>query len=469
MKSASLSSVSFRDPAGFLFSKDGILYRQINQVYRHDFDQLIDSGLYEELIADGFLVAHQAVDVEGPSPDPAYKVICPSRIEFISYPNEWCFSQLRDAACLTLAIQRKSIERGMSLKDASAFNVQFERGRPLFIDTLSFECYREGEPWVAYRQFCQHFLAPLALMSFVDTRLNQLWRASMEGISLDLAARMLPLSSRFRPGLAMHLHLHARMNRSIHRRARSSTQEKPGRPDRRFGRSAMLSLIDHLDATIRGLALPRASRGWLGYYQDHSYSSESFDTKAQLVADIIEQVRPGRVCDLGANTGRFSRLASDRSIPTLSCDLEIDCVEDSYQQAIREGETSLLPLVLDLLNPSSATGWRNLERQSFLERCQPDLVLALALVHHLVFAGNLPLVEIADFFEQLTPRLLIEFVPADDSQVLRLQSAVRGIHHRYDREHFEACFARGFELESQSPIHDSGRSLYLYRRRNAPC
>lgn len=454
-----LASTSFRDPAGFMFEDDGKLFRQVNQGHREEYDQLMGSGLYDHLTAAGLLVSHEEVDAAGPVPDSAYKVVTPEPIDLISYPYEWCFSQLRDAALLTLDVQRRATTHGMSLKDGSAYNVQFHRGRPIFIDTLSFEAYREGEPWVAYRQFCQHFLAPLALMSLVDGRLNQLCRTNIDGVPLDLATRLLPHRSRLWPGLALHVHLHATMDRSVARKPRISSR-------RRFSRSALLGLIDHLEATVRGLRGRRARRGWIGYYHDNTYTSESIDVKERVVSGYLDRVDPRRVWDLGANTGRFSRLASERSISTIAFDVDVDCVEANYQEVKRRSDRFLLPLELDLFNPSPASGWANRERASLFDRGRPDLVLALALVHHLAFTGNQPLESIAGFFEGLAPWLAIEFVPPDDPQVARLRQAVDGVHHRYDQGHFEACFSRGFELTSREPILDSGRILYLFRRRS---
>jgi hypothetical protein len=200
MMSHALSAVSFRDPAGFVYRQQGDLRRQVNLVYREHYDQLMASGLYEELARDRLLIPHEELEDLAWEPGLAYKVIRPEPIEFISYPYEWSFSQYQDAALATLEIQRRALGRGMTLKDCSAYNVQFQRGRPIFIDTLSFEAYREGSPWVGYRQFCEHFLAPLALMSLKDHRLNQLARANIDGIPLDLAVRLLPIRSRFRWG-----------------------------------------------------------------------------------------------------------------------------------------------------------------------------------------------------------------------------------------------------------------------------
>jgi hypothetical protein len=200
---------SFRDPSGFLFTRQGVLYRQVNQEYRTHYDLLMSSGLYTRLVGMGLLIPHDEVAEQPQESEVAYRVIRPEPLEFVSYPYEWSFSQLKDAALATLAIQKQSLEAGMVLKDASMYNIQFFHGKPVLIDTLSFETYREGDPWVAYRQFCQHFLAPLALMAHTDVRLSQLLRVYIDGIPLDLAARLLPRRTRYGLGLATHIHLHA--------------------------------------------------------------------------------------------------------------------------------------------------------------------------------------------------------------------------------------------------------------------
>ena len=203
-------NASFRDPSGFLFTRDGVLYRQVNQVYAEDYRKLMDSGLYAKLVKAGLLIPHTEVDIEPANKKLAFKVLCPEYVPFISYPYEWSFGQLKDAALATLSIQKRALKAGMVLKDASAYNIQFQRGKPTLIDTLSFEIYQEGEPWVAYRQFCQHFLAPLALMAYQDVRLSQLLRVYIDGIPLDLASELLPARTRWNLGLATHIHLHAR-------------------------------------------------------------------------------------------------------------------------------------------------------------------------------------------------------------------------------------------------------------------
>ena len=202
-------SASFRDPSGFLFSQNGILFRQINRTYSEDYARLMDSGLYEKLVKANVLIPHVEVDQAPAEKEAAFKVIQPERVPFISYPYEWSFSQLKDAALATLSIHKRALKLGMSLKDASAYNIQFVHGKAMLIDTLSFEVYKAGEPWTAYKQFCQHFLAPLTLMSYRDIRLSQLLRVYIDGVPLDLVSELLPFKTKFNFGLLTHIHVHA--------------------------------------------------------------------------------------------------------------------------------------------------------------------------------------------------------------------------------------------------------------------
>jgi hypothetical protein len=309
-----------------------------------------------------------------------------------------------------------------------------------------------------YRQFCEHFLAPLALTSAVDHRLSQLCRAEIDGVPLDLAARLLPWRARPRFGLAVHIRLHAALQKS---QARSSPGSRSGRVSRR----GALGLVESLAATVRGLRWKPSRAGWATYYQDNTYSGQEFERKASLVAEFLERTGSKSVWDLGANTGYFSRLACERGLHTIAFDLDPACVERNYLDARQQKLTNLLPFRLDLLNPSPASGWLNQERASIFERGTPDLVLALALVHHLAIAGNQPLENLAEFFARLAPWLVIEFVPETDPQAELLRAQRRGIHHRYDRQHFETCFEKHFTNVIAEPVTEAGRVLYLMRRR----
>ena len=242
-------SASFRDPSGFMFKRDGEFYRQVNQSYKADYDLLMSSGLYQHLSKAKALIPHQEAELGlSPLPEKAYKIIKPLQLGFISYPYEWCFNQYKDAAILTLSIARRALEYGMVLKDASAYNIQFHEGRPIFIDTLSFEAYKEGSPWVAYKQFCQHFLAPLALMAKTDIRLLGLMRNYIDGIPLDLASALLPKSTKLHFGLATHIHIHARSQQK-YADQKLSQKELSGK----ISKQALFNLIDSLLTVVRSL------------------------------------------------------------------------------------------------------------------------------------------------------------------------------------------------------------------------
>ena len=448
---------SFRDPSGFLFQQDGVIYRQVNLVYKDDYDHLTSSGLYRALVDGNLLIPHEEVSIEPPIPELAYKIIKPEPISFISYPYEWCFSQLRDAALTTLKVQRKALEFGMSLRDSSAYNIQFKNGRLIFIDTLSFGKYREGQPWVAYRQFCQHFLAPLALMSYKDIRLSQLLHIYIDGLPLDLASHLLPWRTHLKFSLLSHVHLHARSQEHFADKPINVRQY-------RVSRYAFLGILNSLESAIRKLKWRPKGTEWADYYQDTNYSPQAFEHKKTIVDGLLDRVRPTTVWDLGANVGIFSRLASDRGIPTISFDVDPAAVEKNYLDCVARGDKSILPLVIDLTNPSPAIGWENKERMSLKERGPADAVLALALVHHLAISNNVPLSRIAGFFSDICHWLIIEFVPKADSQVQRLLATREDIFPDYTRQAFEQEFSRYFTIADSADIRESQRTLYLMRR-----
>jgi hypothetical protein len=452
-------SGSFRDPAGFLYTREGTLLRQVNHSAKGDYDRFMTSGLYEKLVAEGLLVPHRETSLEHAYSDLAYKVLEPERVSFISYPYEWCFSQLRDAAITTLRIQLLAIEHGLSLKDASAFNIQFRDGRPVLIDTLSFEQYSGSGPWVAYRQFCEHFLAPLALMAYRDVRLLKLFVPFIHGIPLDLASRLLPRRSWCHINLFLHIHLHARMQQ----RYGGKTVDK-GEMSKRLDQKSLVRIVRELLLTVERLSLKGSKTEWGDYYSDTNYSEDAFKRKQVLVREFVELASPRTAWDLGANTGEFSRIAAEYGASIIAFDIDPDAVEKGYR-AIRERKIErLLPLILDVTNPSPGIGWSHDERHSLKHRGPVDLVLALALVHHLAISNNLPLEMIARFLSEITTHLIIEFVPKEDSQVERLLASRPDIFPHYTLEGFEAACSGYFEIVRKVRIEGTERTLFLMKK-----
>ncbi|OQA18443.1 MAG: hypothetical protein BWY64_01485 [bacterium ADurb.Bin363] len=449
---------SFRDPSGFVFSQEGLLYRQINTVYRENYDFLISSGLYETLVKQELLIPHEEVSIDYRLSHSAYKVVKPETINFISQPYEWCFSQLKDAALTTLKIQKIAFDYKMSLKDSSVYNIQFRKGKTMLIDTLSFEKYREGEPWVAYRQFCQHFLAPLSLMAYRDVRLSQLFRIFIDGIPLDLASLLLPKRTYFSFPLLFNIHLHAKSQRHFAGKAVK-------KPDRKIGRIQFLGIIDSLETAIKKMKWCPGGTEWADYYDNTNYSSEAFQTKKQILSDFLDEIKPDNLWDLGANTGVFSRVSASKGINTIAFDIDPAAVEKNYLECVRTKSTNILPLLLDLTNPSPDIGWQNQERESIMKRGPADTVLALALIHHLAISNNLPFYKIADFFSKICKNLIIEFVPKSDSQVQKLLSTREDIFQDYKKDCFETQFSQYFSIKEASDITESDRTLYLMKKK----
>ena len=445
---------SFRDPAGFIYKNErGELLRQINHAGAEDFDMLLASGLYDALVEQDLLVSHRTRPAYGQ----AHAVIQPAIIPFISYPFEWSFSQLQDAAQLTLTVQKLALTHGMTLKDASAYNVQLMQGRPIFIDTLSFEKYVPGTPWQAYRQFCQHFLAPLALMAYTDTDLSQLLRVQLDGIRLELATKLLPSRAKVRPGLAMHIVLHGK--------AQKAKQTEHKRPQRQVSQSGLVGILESLERTVRGLHPHKMATEWGDYYDKTNYTAGAADRKAQLITKFVKPLQASTALDLGSNNGLYSRVLNNLGITTVCTDIDPNAVEANYRFAKQHAETRMLPLLVDLTNPGGALGWQNQEREAVHKRLRCDVVMALALIHHLAISNNLPFASIAEYFSKFGPCLLVEFVPKDDSQVQKLLATRKDIFSEYTERSFKDAFGNYYTLRKEAKIAGSKRTLYLFERK----
>ena len=449
---------SFRDPSGFLFYEGESLLRQVNRYSQQDYDLLLGSGLYDKLCDKGLLVPHKELADHKGLNDDTYKVIEPEKISFISYPYEWSFSQLKDAALTTLEIQKTALQHGMTLKDSSAYNIQFYKGMPVFIDTLSFEKYREGKPWEAYRQFCQHFLAPLALMSHTDLRLNQMMKIYLDGIPLDLATRLLPFKTKMNFLLMLHLHLHAKAQKKYEHKGSAARNIKITRPNQ-------LALIQSLTSAVKKLEIKSRNTEWAEYYTFTNYSARSFASKKEIISGFVREIKPKTLWDLGANTGEFTQIAGQNGADCIAYDIDPVAVDSNYRSIRKQHVENILPLVLDLTNPSPSIGWNSEERMGFKQRPLPDVVFALALLHHLAISNNLPFARIAGFLCELSENLVIEFVPKSDSQVQRLLESRKDIFENYQEETFIKDFEVFYDIMAKEKIIDSERTIFRMKRK----
>lgn len=455
---------SFRDPSGFLFWQDEKLYRFISTSYKENFECLLNSGLWEHLLNKKLIVNHIESDIDSIDFENKYKIYKPDILPFISYPYEWNFSALKEAALLTLKIQKISLKYNMSLKDASAYNVQFVGTKPIFIDILSFEKYKENVPWIAYKQFCQHFLSPLLLMSYNEQALQSLLLGNIDGIPLELTTKLLPKRTLFNFSIFTHIHLNAFMQKSL--------QDKPlknnGSNNVALSKNSQINLLNDLENLIKNLQIKNNKTVWADYYNAkniNNYNDDSFEHKKQLVKEYLGLTNSKTVVDLGANAGMFSKIAAETKDYVISCDMDYLAVENNYSQLKNENNEKILPLIINLCTPSPSIGWFCKERPSFFERIGNNTVFGLALIHHLRISNNVPVKQLAEFFSKISNDLIIEFVSKEDCMAQKLLSTREDIFDDYSKEIFEKEFSNYFNIIKSSQIGDSQRFLYLMNLR----
>ena len=444
---------SYRDPAGFIFRYHHHIYRAVQPVYQQDYEQLTGSGLYRELADKKIMITH--AEVAGiPGYESAYKIIQPQALSFWSYPYEWSFEQLKAAALLTLRAATTGLSHDMILKDANAYNIQFVGGKPILIDSLSFERYQEGAPWQALRQFSEQFLYPLLLMSKVHGITPALFLTYPNGLPAKMVADALPWKSRFSFNNQLYLYLQA-----------SSLGNRKTQKNLKISKQKILQNLDQLSGFIRKLQPVDKDTVWNNYYQETILSDSYLRDKTEVVAGILKAYQPLRVTDIGCNTGAFSLLAAPYAKQVISLDSDAGSIDNFYREIRKQKITNIQAIVADLTNPSPAMGWMNAERTALPQRLSCDMCLALAVVHHLALTYNVPLDFISSFLAGITGQyLLIEFIPKTDPKAQLLLENKPDIFPDYTQSGFEAAFSGSFSIEQTYALKDSERTLYLLRK-----
>lgn len=443
---------SFRDPSGFVFFHEGRAFRAVAPAYLPEYEQLMN-GPYTALTQKGWLLPHE--ELNDPSATHLYKILLPEQVPYWSYPYEWSFSQLKEAALLTLRINLLALQHNLILKDASAYNIQFVGGKPVLVDTLSFEAHREGTAWKAFRQFCAHFLYPLLLQVHQPGTDMRLLQAYPDGLPASMIRSVLPGRKRWNLNYWLYVFLPAKLE----------AQPDSGKTYT-VSKAKVLQNLQQLESFIGKLQLPAVRTTWNDYYSDTILSREYLDHKKEIIAAWLDELNSDTVCDLGCNDGVFSELAARKAKHVWSLDGDAACVDTLYQTAKKQKLRNILPLVSDLTNPVPAAGWNNAERSSVLERISSDTVLALALIHHLCLAKNVSLKMVADLFGSLAKKyLIVEFVPKEDPKAQLLLQHKGDIFPYYTQEVFEAAFAPAFEVLKTAKVAGSSRTLYLIRCR----
>jgi hypothetical protein len=450
---------SFRDPSGYVFIEDGILKRSINPVYFKQYQALKEQGVFKTLFKNELLISHQEHSVSDEC-----IIITPEEIPFITNPYEWSFLQYKQAALLTLKIHKYALSKGFILKDASAYNVTFHKGKPIFIDTLSFDFYQEDTPWRAYKQFIMHFLGPLVLAKYHGTDIFRMMQTHIDGLPVQLISSLLPFKTKFNSTIFTNIHLLAKMERKHSEDYDAKTKIA------KLSKKAHQNIINSLYDFIKKLSLNQATE-WGDYYNKTNYDPQAFEAKKELIKQWVLPIKPKKLIDVGGNDGTFARTLAKEIPHVIVTDIDSNAVDYNQEQIAKNNEQNMLAFVSDVLQPSPGIGFNNTERTSLIERLKvysPDVTLALALIHHITLSGNVPFEKTANFFASFSKQLVIEFPTREDSWVTSLLVRKREFINHFDFyniANFEAAFKKEFNLLKKEPIKGTQRVLFLFSKK----
>ena len=462
---------SFRDPdSTVLYTDEGVL-RALSASGLEDFEALAGSRLFERFTGDGRLVATERVEREIDAPalrgQEVAALLRHETIPFVSYPYEWPFGMLKDAAALQLDLLLAALDEDLILKDSSPYNVMWRGAQPTFVDVGSFERLPAGEPWIGYRQFCMLFLYPLMLQAYKGLAPQAWLRGSIDGIKPGEMSAVMSARDVFRRGVFAHVRLHAKLEARHGGRPREVKSElrQAG-----FNKELIRANVTKLRKLVGRLDWTPAKGVWTEYGDRAHYTDADTEEKDRFVREVAGSRSHELVWDLGCNDGRYSRIAAEAGAGyVVAMDGDQGSVEHLYRALRDEGSRTIHPLTVNLTDPSPALGWRGLERKTALERGRPDLVLCLALIHHVSIAGNVPIREVVDWLASLGGSLVIELPLREDPKVEQLLAAKRpGTHLDYERGFFERCLGEAFDVERSLELSSGTRVLYLARPKGVP-
>jgi hypothetical protein len=466
MENFQLEPGSFRDRTSRVFYVAGNIYRGLSRQSADDWEALSATRFFGRYMSEGRIVRTERVA----APDGLDKTqvgdwaafLKHQAIPFISYPYEWCFGMLKDAASLQLDLLLAALDENLTLKDASAFNFQWVGSRPIFIDIPSFERLKPGETWAGYRQFCQLFLYPLLLQAYKDIPFQPWLRGCIDGIEPEQCRNLMSAGDLLRPGVLVDVYLHARAHSSY---ANTSRDIKTEIQAAGFNKELIVANVNRLKKIVAGLHWKRDKTEWSDYTRIHSYTDQDYEKKAEFVRNVT-QSRPWHlVWDLGCNVGSFSKIAAENADTVVAIDSDLLSIERLYQELKAKGDAKILPLIGNVADPSPDLGWRGLERRSLFKRGKPDLMLCLALIHHVVISANVPLNELIDWLAGLGGDLVIEFVTRQDPMVQTLLRNKLDNYADYDTGFFEQCLRQAFDVARQETLESGTRILYYARAR----
>ena len=453
---------SFRDPKGRVAKgKSGEVFRMITKTGKGDFTDIEESGLYSRLIQANKLIAHEQVPISEATGGTDVQILLEHpALPMVSYPYEWCFQQMKEAALLQLDLYLEGLDFGKTLSDATAYNVQFVRGKPIFIDTLSFIPYSNGQFWTGQEQFTEQFLNPLLLTAYSGVPFNDVYRGSMTGVSSELVSAVTPFLKKLSWRYFNYIHL----PRQSKKRALSSGAAGVRKVEGRLPEEGFRFILKQLRGWTESLSAPETPSNWVTYTQTRTYQDQSVAQKVKFVAEAVEQAKPGQVLDIGCNTGEFSFLALDAGAQhVVGLESDHQALSTAFAQASEKG-ASFLPIYQNITNPSPAQGWASEERDDIGGRVSADFILALAILHHIVISGNVPLQRAVSSLTQLAPSGVIEWVPKSDPMVQTLLRNREDIFETYSQAVFEQSLLRNGANIVKKQLLENGRTLYHFDR-----
>ncbi|MFP4537394.1 MAG: class I SAM-dependent methyltransferase [Dichotomicrobium sp.] len=452
---------SYRDRNGAVFYHDGRVFRYLSQRALENWRRLESAPFFRALTEEGKVVETRSVDAEKEGIDLGgwAGVVEHARIPFVSYPYEWTFGMLRDAALLHLDLMKRALAADMILKDSSAYNIQWNGARPVFIDIPSFEPLGRGEPWVGYRQFCELFLYPLMLRAYKGIDFRPWLRGRIDGIPVEEMRGLISARDFARPGVLTHV---VAQNALQKRYASGDGNMRGALAEAGFGKALIERNLEKLTALVTRLAPANARTVWSDYERTHSYDEAELERKIAFVREAAATRHWHLVWDLGCNTGTFSHIAARHADGVVAMDGDWMAIERLYQREKAEGAAgNILPLVVDLADSSPNQGWAGTERKALAERGRPELTLCLALIHHIVISANIPLGEFIRWLHGLGTALVIEFVGREDEMVQTLLANREDQYDDYHPEIFRELLTAHFDIKAEQPLKGGKRSIYF--------
>ncbi len=454
--SITLQPISYKDPSGYIIKEKEGYFRYVSHEYEHEYDHVMHSGLYKTLTDETLMIQHREIE-DKEAGSKFYKVLFPQQIDRITYPFEWVYSQWQEMAFVFLRINQIAMEHGMILKDATPYNFVFVEGKCILLDSLSFRFFKEGDPWIAYRQFCEEILGPLALMRCNDPYWARLQQSSLTGLPLAFVSKQLPLKTWFNSLCLLHIHLHAKFQG----RKENTKQAHEG-----FSKQKLNILFDLLKITITKWDRPLIRNSiWDHYYEKDIEGENYLADKTACISQWLAAVHPNTTIDLGANTGKFSFIASQYSKQVIAVEYDRNCVEEIRKASRQKKINNINTIVADITEPSPALGWDNAEKSALFKRLNADMLMALALIHHLCLSKNIPLEFIAKTIADLTTRYaIVEFIPKEDSKAKLLLQHREDIFTNYMEANFVKSFETHFRLVDSYTPAASARKLFLWEK-----